>query len=373
MKKLSFLLKSVAHYEVYGDAEIEISSLDFDSRKIVASDQGCSMYVAQKGTQFDGHLFINQVIEKGARAIVCEEMPQEICSEVTYVKVENSAVALGFLASAFYDDPSTKIKLVGITGTNGKTTTVTLLHRLFMNLGYATGLLSTIQNKIEERIIPSTHTTPDALELNRLLHEMVLQGCEYCFMEVSSHAICQHRIAGVQFAGAVFSNITHDHLDFHKTFAHYITAKKAFFDHLSKESFALTNIDDKNGKVMVQNSEARIFTYSLLTAADFKGVVLDNGFEGLQMTMNGKEVFFKLSGKFNAYNLLAIYGTALLLGMEEEEVLQKMSDLDSAAGRFQMIKNQRGCTAIVDYAHTPDALKNVLSTIQDITQHSVEI
>lgn len=374
MKELTFLLKHIGKYEIIGRDNRIISSIEFDSRKVKPGDERTfPLYLAQPGTQVDGHLFIKQAIEKGASTIICEEFPNEINPEITYIKVPDSSIVLGKIASAFYDNPSAKLKLVGITGTNGKTTTVTLLHRLFVNLGYSTGMLSTIVNKINDEIIPSTHTTPDAVTLNQLLHQMVVAGCQYCFMEVSSHSICQHRIAGLTFSGAIFSNITHDHLDFHKTFANYIKAKKAFFDKLPKKAFALTNIDDKNGKVMVQNSKASVYTYSLLTGADFKGKILDNSFEGLQLAINNREVFFKLTGKFNAYNLLAIYGTARLLGLPADEVLVTMSNLESAPGRFQLIKNQRGCTAIIDYAHTPDALNNVLTTIKEISKSNVEI
>jgi UDP-N-acetylmuramoyl-L-alanyl-D-glutamate--2,6-diaminopimelate ligase len=329
--------------------------------------------VAQKGTQVDGHLYIDKAIAQGATAIVCENLPNIFNENYTYIQVENATTALGYLASAFYDSPSRKITLIGITGTNGKTTTVTLLHRLFMNLGYPTGLISTIVNKINDQEIPATHTTPDALSLNQLLNDMVEAGCEFCFMEVSSHSIVQQRIAGIQFTGGVFSNITHDHLDFHQTFANYIKAKQQFFEMLPKTAFALTNIDDKNGKVMVQNAHAKIFTYSLRTGAHFKGKITNNSFEGLTCEMNGTEVFFKLCGKFNAYNLLAIYGTALLLGMKENEVLIAMSKLEGASGRFQVLRDSRNRTFIIDYAHTPDALKNVLSTIKEITQNSVEV
>ena len=300
MKPLTDLLKSLKRHELVGSAERDVTEIVFDSRRIAAcvAEGGTPLYVAQRGTQTDGHRFIPQVVEAGGRLIVCEDLPGEISPEVTYVKVPDSALALGCLASAFYGEPSRKLKLVGITGTNGKTTTVTLLHRLFTLMGHKTGLLSTIVNRIGEEEVPATHTTPDAVELNSLLARMVDAGCEYCFMEVSSHAICQHRIAGLHFTGAIFSNITHDHLDFHKTFKNYINAKKAFFDKLPKTAFALTNVDDKNGMVMVQNCKARIFTYSLLTAATFKGQVLDDSFRGLQMRINSREVFFKLCGRF---------------------------------------------------------------------------
>lgn len=378
MKALSFLLQNIGEHELIGSPDHQVEAITFDSRKVNA-DHPNTIFVAQRGTRVDGHSFIGKVIEQGGKIIVCEEIPAETQSfaslqkDVTFIKVPNSDIALGLLASAFYDFPSKKLHLVGITGTNGKTTTVTLLYRLFRQMGYPTGLLSTIENRIEESIIPANHTTPDAIELNGLLNQMVEKGCQYCFMEVSSHAICQHRIAGLHFTGGIFSNITHDHLDYHKTFAEYIKAKKKFFDELPETAFVLTNTDDKNGLVMTQNSKAKVHTYSLLKAADFKGLIIDNDFSGLQMTINSQEVFFNLCGRFNAYNLLAIYGTAILLGMKSEEVLQMMSGLGSAAGRFQLIRNQEGGSAIVDYAHTPDALKNVLSTITDITQHSVNI
>jgi UDP-N-acetylmuramoyl-L-alanyl-D-glutamate--2,6-diaminopimelate ligase len=374
MKPLDILLKALRSREVTGSSEINITEILFDSRAVSAQLEGqTQLYVAQRGTQTDGHKYIPSAIAQGCRAIVCEELPETLNEKVCYIKVSDSSVALGMLADAFYDHPSRKLKLVGITGTNGKTTTVTLLQRLFMSAGYHAGLISTIVNKIDNEEIPTCHTTPDAVELNRLLSQMVEKGCQYCFMEVSSHALCQHRVTGLRFAGAIFSNITHDHLDFHKTFANYIAAKKSFFDKLPKTAFALTNVDDKNGRVMVQNSKADIHTYSLRTAADFKGMVMENAFTGLHMRINNREVYFKLCGKFNAYNLLAIYGTAVLLGMDQEEVLTHMSLLDSAAGRFQMLHNQDGGTAIVDYAHTPDALENVLKTIRDIVSKEAEV
>ena len=374
MKPLNILLKALRSYELTGSPELEISEILFDSRAVVAKPEGESqLYVAQRGTQTDGHKYIPAAIAQGCRVVVCEELPESIDEKVCYIKVADSSVALGQLADAFYDHPSRKLKLVGITGTNGKTTTVTLLHRLFMSAGYPTGLISTIVNKISDEEIPTNHTTPDAVELNRLLAEMVGRGCQYCFMEVSSHALCQHRVTGLKFAGALFSNITHDHLDFHKTFANYIAAKKSFFDKLPKSAFALTNIDDKNGRVMVQNTKASVHTYSLRTAADIKGVIMENAFTGLHMRINNREVYFKLCGRFNAYNLLAIYGAATLLGMDEEEVLTRMSMLDSAAGRFQMMQSAEGATAIVDYAHTPDALENVLKTIRDIVGKEADV
>lgn len=374
MKPLNILLKSLRSYELTGDPAVNISEILFDSRAVSAQPEDATqLYVAQRGTQTDGHKYIPAAIAQGCRAVVCETFPENIDEQVCYIKVADSSVALGQLADAFYGHPSRKLKLVGITGTNGKTTTVTLLHRLFMLAGHKAGLLSTIVNRIGDQEVPATHTTPDAVELNKLLSQMVENQCEYCFMEVSSHALCQHRVTGLRFTGAIFSNITHDHLDFHKTFANYIAAKKSFFDKLPKTAFALTNIDDKNGKVMVQNTKANIHTYSLRTAADFKGIVMENAFTGLHMRINNREVYFKLCGKFNAYNLLAIYGAAVLLGLDEDEVLTKMSMLDSAAGRFQMLRGENGGTAIVDYAHTPDALENVLKTIRDIVGKEAEV
>jgi UDP-N-acetylmuramoyl-L-alanyl-D-glutamate--2,6-diaminopimelate ligase len=370
MKKLIELLANIKPIQIVGNDGILISNIQFDSRKVAEKN---TLYVAQKGTQTDGHQFIEKAIERGAVAIVCETLPENRAENCTYIQVLNTSVVLGELASAFYDFPSKKITLVGITGTNGKTTTVTLLHHLFMNLGYPTGLISTIVNKINHKEIRATHTTPDALALNQLLNDMVNAGCQFCFMEVSSHAVVQQRIEGIHFAGGVFSNITHDHLDFHQTFANYIKAKQHFFEMLTKEAFALTNIDDRNGKVMVQSTKAKVHTYSLQTGADFKGKIKDNSFEGLTCEFNGTEVFLKLCGKFNAYNLLAIYGTALLLGLKEDEVLLALSRLEGASGRFQVFRDSRNRTFIVDYAHTPDALKNVLSTIKDIVQNSAEV
>ena len=374
MKPLNILLKALRSCELTGNPAVNVTEILFDSRAVSAQEEGATqLYVAQRGTQTDGHKYIPAAVAQGCRAVVCETLPDTLDEQVCYIKVADSSVALGQLADAFYDHPSRKLKLVGITGTNGKTTTVTLLHRLFMLAGHKAGLLSTIVNRIGDEEIPATHTTPDAVELNSLLAKMVDNQCEYCFMEVSSHALCQHRVSGLRFAGAIFSNITHDHLDFHKTFANYIAAKKSFFYKLPKTAFALTNIDDKNGKVMVQNTKASIHTYSLRTAANFKGMVMENAFTGLHMRINNREVYFKLCGKFNAYNLLAIYGAAILLGLDEDEVLTTMSMLDSAAGRFQMLRSQDGGTAIVDYAHTPDALENVLKTIRDIVGKEAEV
>ena len=339
----------------------EVTDICFDSRKV---GQG-SCFVAQVGTKVDGHQYIDATIQQGAVAVVCQRMPQKVSPQVAYVVVENSDLALGIMADNFYGHPSRQLKLIGITGTNGKTTTVTLLHRMFRQNGYHVGLLSTIVNKIDETEIPATHTTPDALELNSLLQQMVQAGCQYAFMEVSSHAIVQHRIGGLTFAGGIFSNITHDHLDFHKTMANYIAAKKMFFDNLPAEAFALTNIDDRNGMVMVQNTKAKVQTYSLQRMADFRSRIVEDTFQGLQLEINGREVWTRLVGKFNAYNLTAIYAAAVLSGIEETEALRLLSTLEAAEGRFQYVSG-RGITAIVDYAHTPDALENVLTTINDI-------
>ena len=374
MKKLTDLLQAISYSEIIGEADRWISAIEFDTRNISGDDQMAKpLYIAQRGTQVDGHRFIGQAIAQGAGTVVCDTLPEQPESNITYIKVNNTSEALGHLAAAFYNHPSAQLQLVGITGTNGKTTIATLLHRLFTKMGYKAGLISTIENIVGEEIFPTKHTTPDAVNLNKILSKMVEAGCEYCFMEVSSHAVCQHRIDGLTFAGGVFSNITHDHLDFHQTFANYIQAKKEFFDGLSKNAFALTNKDDKNGLVMTQNSKCNIKSYSLNTIADFKGKILNNSLEGLHLSIDNQEIFFRLSGRFNAYNLLAIYGTATLLGLPKEETLVALSGLESAAGRFQLIRNKENCKAIVDYAHTPDALQNVLSTIYDITQNGVEI
>ncbi len=341
----------------------DVRDICFDSRKVGKG----SCFVAQVGTKVDGHDFIEATIKAGAVAIVCQRLPQHLHEGVAYVLVENSDYALGVMADSYYGHPSRQLKLVGITGTNGKTTTVTLLHRLFRAHGCHVGLLSTIVNKIDETENPATHTTPDALELNRLLRQMVDAGCTYAFMEVSSHAVVQNRIAGLTFFGAIFSNITHDHLDFHKTMANYIAAKKQFFDNLPSGAFALTNIDDRNGLVMVQNTRALVKTYSLTRSADFTCRVVEDTFQGLQLQLNGRDVWARLVGRFNAYNLTAIYAAAVLCGIDSEEALRLLSSLPAADGRFQYVSG-RGITAIVDYAHTPDALQNVLSTINEIRE-----
>jgi UDP-N-acetylmuramoyl-L-alanyl-D-glutamate--2,6-diaminopimelate ligase len=360
--QLQEVLYGVAIKELVGNTNREVSGLAFDSRK-VAKD---SVFFAIKGTLSDGHAFIATTIAAGAMVIICEDLPADRLDEVTYILVADSSSALGIMASNYYGNPSSKIQLVGITGTNGKTTIATLLFKLFVELGYKVGLISTVQNQINNEIIPATHTTPNPLALNELLNRMVLEGCGYCFMEVSSHAVVQHRIAGITFAGGVFSNITHDHLDFHGTFDNYIKAKRGFFDALPKGAFALTNADDKNGMVMLQNSKASKKTYALKQLADYKATVVENSFNGLHLDVDGVEVFFKLVGSFNAYNLLAAYGTALLLDQDQLAVLTTLSRLDGAEGRFEYVTSTNGVIGIVDYAHTPDAVQNVLSTIQNI-------
>jgi len=354
--------------ELRGSAEVDVKDIQFDSRKVAEG----TLFVAQPGTKVDGHAFIAASVKAGAVAVVCQHVPEDAKEGVVYVVVEDSSKALGMMAANFYGHPSRGLKLVGITGTNGKTTTVTLLHRMFRQLGHHVGLVSTIVNKIDEEELPTGHTTPDALELNQLLRRMVDAGCDYCFMEVSSHAVVQHRIAGVEFAGGIFSNITHDHLDFHKTMANYIAAKKGFFDSLPKEAWALVNIDDKNGRVMVQNTRARVSTYALNQMADFHCKVLEESFEGMHLQIGDKEIWCRLVGRFNAYNLTAIYAAAVLCGASEDEVARQLSTLQPAPGRFQYVSG-RGITAIVDYAHTPDALQNVISTIEAIRRPTQQL
>lgn len=369
MAQLKDILYKVSLQSVSGDTSVEIEQIVFDSRAVKPG----SLFVAVRGTQVDGHQFIEKAVELGAAAILCEALPATLHAGTTYVQVPDSASAMGLAASNFYGNPSAKLKLIGLTGTNGKTTSVTLLHKLFRRLGYRTGLLSTVQNQIDETIIPSTHTTPDSVALNQLLAEMVKQGCTHCFMEVSSHAVAQHRIAGITFAGGIFTNITHDHLDFHQTFDNYIKAKKKFFDDLPATAFALTNADDKRGLVMLQNTAAQKHTFSLQTLATFKGRLISDSLHGLQMEVDGKEVWFKLIGRFNAYNLLGVYGTAVLMGEDKEEVLTQLSDLNAAPGRFEQIISPQQVVGIVDYAHTPDALENVLNTIQALREGNQQI
>jgi UDP-N-acetylmuramoyl-L-alanyl-D-glutamate--2,6-diaminopimelate ligase len=362
LKLLSDILYKTRLEEIIGSTNVAVASVTFDSRKIKKD----SLFIAVRGTASDGHHYIELAIENGAVAVVCEELPETLKEHITYVKVLDSSASLGFIACNFYDNPSEKLKLVGITGTNGKTTTVTLLFNLFRGLGYNVGLLSTVENKINSTIIPSTHTTPDALALNELLSKMVEAGCQYAFMEVSSHAIVQHRISGLKFTGAAFSNITHDHLDYHKTFEEYIRAKKLFFDNLQDDAFALTNKDDRNGMVMLQNTKAKKYSYGLKSIADFKCRVVENHLNGLMLNIDNQEVWVKLIGSFNAYNVLVVYAISQLLKQDKVQVLTTLSNLNSVEGRFQYIKSNTGIVAIIDYAHTPDALKNVLETIKDI-------
>jgi UDP-N-acetylmuramoyl-L-alanyl-D-glutamate--2,6-diaminopimelate ligase len=369
MPLLSALLAEVKPIQVVGSEAVEVLGLTFDSRQA-----GTGMvFFAIRGVQIDGHTFIPKAIEAGTAVVICEQLPDVLAPEAAYVQVRDSAEAMGYMAAAFYGHPARQLKLVGVTGTNGKTTCVTLLHKLFRELGYQVGMLSTVQNQINETVIPATHTTPDAINLNSLLAQMVKAGCGYCFMEVSSHALVQHRVTGLQFAGGIFTNITHDHLDYHQTFEEYIRAKKLFFDNLPKNAFALVNADDKRGNVMVQNTKAKTYTYALRTTADFKARILDNSIQGLQLEIDGKEVWCKLIGTFNAYNLLAVYGAAVLLGEDADEILTVLSSLSSAAGRFDYIVSNTQITGIIDYAHTPDALQNVLNTIRQIRRPEQQV
>jgi UDP-N-acetylmuramoyl-L-alanyl-D-glutamate--2,6-diaminopimelate ligase len=365
MKKLSEILYKVRTEALAGNTDVDIADVQIDSRKVSKN----TLFIAVKGVAADGHKFINSAINSGADAIVCEQMPADKKEGITYIKVNNSSEAAGLIAHNFYDQPSLHLKLVGVTGTNGKTTIATLLYKLFTCLGYKTGLISTVENQIAGKIIPSTHTTPDPISLNALLKQMVDEGCAYAFMEVSSHAIHQERIAGLDFKGALFSNITHDHLDYHKTFEEYIKAKKAFFDKLSSSAFAITNIDDKRGLIMVQNTAAKKYSYSLKNVADYKGKILENTLNGLVLNVNDQEVHFRLIGEFNAYNILAVYGAAISLGEDKQKVLQCLSNSSGAEGRFDyIISPKEKIIGIVDYAHTPDALTNVLSTIKKLKQ-----
>ncbi len=363
--KLKEILVNCNLLEIEGNKDIDILDLTFDSRKVGEN----SLFFAIKGTQVDGHDYIDKAVAQGAKAIVCEKMPKTSADNTTYIQVDNSAYVLGVAASNFFGNPSKELKLVGVTGTNGKTTIATLLYRLFTDAGYSCGLLSTIENIVSREVIPSTHTTPDPLELNALLQKMVESGCEYAFMEVSSHSVDQDRIAGLHFAGGIFTNLTHDHLDYHKTMANYRNAKKKFFDNLPDTAFALTNLDDKNGAVMLQNTRAKKLSYALKHDADFKGVVMESHFDGMLLKVNGVEVFTQLVGGFNASNLLAIYGAASALGFDKNELLVEISKLHGANGRFDMVRSENGIVGIVDYAHTPDALENVLTTINDVRRH----
>ena len=361
-KKLSQLLDSIEVKQVVGDVEKIIADVTCDSRTVKEG----SLFVAVRGVAVDAHQFLPQVASNGAAAVVCEELPSEPSSEVTYVVVDNSTIALAHLASSWYDNPSAKLKLVGVTGTNGKTTIATLLYELAQLMGYKAGLLSTVQNIVDKRVEPAKQTTPDHLTLNRLLHEMVEAGCDYAFMEVSSHACVQHRVDGLKFAGGIFTNLTRDHLDYHGTVDNYINAKKMFFDSLGSDAFAVVNVDDKVGNVMVQNTKAKKYSYSLRTLADFKCRVIEDRIDGTTMTINGTEVNVLFTGRFNAYNLTSVYAAAVLLGWDKEQVMVKMSQLVPVAGRFQTMRSPRGYTAIVDYAHTPDALVNVLDAANEV-------
>jgi UDP-N-acetylmuramoyl-L-alanyl-D-glutamate--2,6-diaminopimelate ligase len=362
MTQLKDILYKVTINTVLGSTSIAVNSLHFDSRQVSKGD----IFIAIKGTHVDGHQFIDAVIEKGAMAIVCETLPDNLIQGVTYIEVENTHEALAFMASNIFGNPSENLRLVGVTGTNGKTTIATLLYQLFKKAGYKVGLLSTVKIMIDNTEYKATHTTPDSLTINRYLKLMNDAGVEFCFMEVSSHGIHQKRTAGLHFEGGIFTNLSHDHLDYHNTFAEYRDVKKSFFDNLSKSAFALVNVDDKNGLVMLQNSKAKTYTYALKTYADYKAQVLENQFSGLLLKLNDSELWTRLIGDFNAYNISAIYGTAELLGLEKDEILRLISELESVSGRFEYLISEEKITAIVDYAHTPDALKNVLETINNI-------
>ncbi len=367
---LQDLLYKVSIRTIKGNTNVEVNDLLIDSRKIKSGN----CFIALRGSNTDGQEYIESAIKNGALAIICKTFPGQMNDKVTYVQVENAAEAAGYMAHNFYGEPSLKLKLIGVTGTNGKTTIATLLWKLFTALGYKCGLVSTVQNQVGSKVIASTHTTPDAVSVNALLNQMVDEGCEFVFMECSSHAIHQDRITGLQFTGALFSNISHDHLDYHKTFDEYIRVKKSWFDKLPSTAFAISNADDKRGAVMLQNTNAKKYFYSLKTMADFKGKILENSLEGLHMTVNEKEVFFRLIGEFNAYNLLAAYATAVCLGEEKDNALQVLSSLDGAEGRFDYtISDKVKVTGIVDYAHTPDALLNVLATIKNLRQGNQQI
>ena len=360
--KLNELLKHVKPLNILGDEEVEITGVNIDSRRI----ESHHLFVAIPGTQTDGHKFIPKAIELGAAAVLCEKLPDNLEAGITYIVVESTEDCVGEVVTQFYDDPSRKLKLVGVTGTNGKTTIATLLYNMFRKFGHKCGLLSTVCNYIEDKPIPADHTTPDPIELNRLLAQMVDAGCEYAFMECSSHAIAQKRIGGLRFTGGLFTNLTRDHLDYHGTFENYRDAKKAFFDGLDKDAFAITNADDKNGMLMVQNCKAQIKTYSTRTMADYKAKIIECHFEGMYLDINGKEVGVQFIGKFNVSNLLAVYGAAVMLGKKPEDILVILSTLKSVNGRLDPVRSPEGFTAIVDYAHTPDALENVLNAIHEV-------
>ena len=360
--KLQEILSGINILETKGSCDLKISDIHIDSRKV----EDNHLFIAVKGTQTDGHAYIGKAIEKGAKAIVCETFPEDIKDNITYIKVANTEDCVGKIATTFYGNPTSKLELIGVTGTNGKTTIATLLYNMFRKFGYKVGLISTVCNYIDDEAIPTEHTTPDPITLNKLLGRMADEGCKYAFMEVSSHSVAQKRIGGLTFAGGIFTNLTRDHLDYHQTVDNYLRAKKAFFDNLPKSAFALTNLDDKNGMVMLQNTKAKVCTYSLRSLSDFKGKVLEDGFEGMLLDINNVEVNVQFIGRFNASNLLAVYGAACLLGKKPEDVLLALSVLQPVSGRFDALRSPRGYSAIVDYAHTPDALVNVLSTIQEV-------
>lgn len=360
--KLNDLLKGIAITAIQGNAECDIKDINIDSRCISEGH----LFIAMRGTQVDGHQFISKAVEQGAAAVLCEEIPEVCAEDVCYVKVSNTEDVVGIVATQFCGNPSSKLKLVGVTGTNGKTTIATLLYNMFRKMGHKCGLLSTVCNYIEEEAVPASHTTPDPIELNKLLSRMVEAGCEYAFMECSSHAVAQKRIGGLTFAGGIFTNLTRDHLDYHKTFENYRDAKKAFFDSLPKTAFAITNADDKNGMVMTQNTKAKVKTYSTRAIADFHAKIIECHFEGMYLDINGLEVGVQFIGKFNVSNLLAVYGAAIMLGKEAEDILVVLSTLKSVSGRLEPIRSNEGVTAVVDYAHTPDALVNVLDTLREV-------
>ena len=369
MKLLKDILYKVSVNAVYGDTNVKVAQVDFDSRKVIKD----SLFVAQKGTSVDGHLYIDKAISLGATTIICEELPIRLEANITFIQVEDSCKTLAIIASNFYDNPSSKLKLIGVTGTNGKTTVASLLYQLLKKSGYKTGLLSTVQILVDTTVFNATHTTPDSVTINYYLHQMVLLGVDYCFMEVSSHGIHQKRTEGLEFAGGIFTNLSHDHLDYHVSFASYRDVKKSFFDSLPKTAFALTNLDDKNGNIMLQNTKARKRTYALKTLADYKAKIIEKSFSGTLISINDTEFWTKLIGNFNAYNLAAIIGVAYELGLEKLEILTIISQLESVSGRFEHLVSDNGVIAIVDYAHTPDALRNVLQTINDIRTNNEKL
>ena len=369
MKILKDILYKVSVNAVYGDTNVKVAQVDFDSRKVVKD----SLFVAQKGTSVDGHLYIDKAISLGATTIICEELPIRLEANITFIQVEDSCKTLAIIASNFYDNPSSKLKLIGVTGTNGKTTVASLLYQLLKKSGYKTGLLSTVQILVDTTVFNATHTTPDSVTINSYLHQMVLLGVDYCFMEVSSHGIHQKRTEGLEFAGGIFTNLSHDHLDYHVSFASYRDVKKSFFDSLPKTAFALTNLDDKNGNIMLQNTKARKRTYALKTLADYKAKIIEKSFSGTLISINDTEFWTKLIGNFNAYNLAAIIGVAYELGLEKLEILTIISQLESVSGRFEHLVSDNGVIAIVDYAHTPDALRNVLETINNIRTNNEKL